>query len=328
MSMTSMVNPRRCALGGAILLAGCLLLTACAGGSAPSASSSSTTQAGPARLPAPRSAVANGVAGSAGASSTAGSAGASSTAGGGTAGLTAGLTPANQSIIYTAAVTIRAGNVADTARRITRIAAAAGGYVSAENAGSAGPGGTGQTIDITLKIPVPAYQDALAQLSSPALGKQLSLNQHASDVTQEVANVSSLVTSQEDAIAALEGLLGHAASVEDLLQVQQQISVDETTLNSLLAQQRALNSETSYATVAMTLVSPPHVTPPRKPARHSFLTGLLAGWRALRHAAGWTATALGAALPFLAIIAALGAAGYAGWRRVLRRRAGPPAPAA
>ena len=320
--MTSMVNPRRCALGGAILLAGCLLLTACAGGGAPSAASGTSAPQAAAGLPGPHSAAANGVASSAGGNSTAGSGGASA------AGLTAGLTPVNENIIYTAAVTIRAGDVAATARRITSIAQAAGGYISAENAGSAGTATTGETIGITLKIPVPAYPAVLAQLSSPALGKQLSMQQQASDVTQEVANVSSLVTSQQDAIAALEGLLQHAASVADLLQVQQQISSDETTLNSLLAQQRALGGETSYATVTMTLVSPHHAAPTNKPAHHSFLTGLLAGWHALRHAAAWVATALGAALPFGVLLAALGAAGYAGWRRYLRRRAGPAAPAA
>jgi len=313
--MTSVVNPRRCAFGGAVLLAGCVLLTSCAGGSAPSASAGGHAAAG---LPAQRQNAATG---------TFGPASGKSTTGAHATGLTAGLTPANQSIVYTAAISIRTRDVAATARQITSIAESAGGYISAENAGSASSGGTGETIGITLKIPVPSYPAVLAQLSSPALGKQLSMNQHASDVTQQVANVSSLVTSQQDAIGALEGLLSHAGSVADLLQVQQQISADETNLNSLLAQQRALNGETSYATVTMTLVSP-HVVVLHKPARHTFVTGLLAGWRSLRHAAGWVATALGAALPFLAIIAALGAAGYAAWRRRLRRRAaGPPAAA-
>ena len=245
---------------------------------------------------------------------------------GSSASLTAGLTATNQSIVYTASIEVRAANVTATASRITGIVESAGGYVSAENAGSAGPGGTGRTIDITVKIPVPAYQAVLGQLSAPALGRQLSMHVQATDVTQQVANVSSLVTSQEDAIAALDGLLQRAASVTDLLQVQQQISADESTLNSLLAQQRALNDETSYATVTMTLVSPPHVKPHKKPAEHSFLTGLLAGWHALRHASGWAATALGAGLPFLAIAAVLAALGYAGRRRYVRRRIGPPAP--
>lgn len=318
--MTSMVTPRRCALGGVILLAGCLLLTACASGGASSASSASSVAqpAGPTQRPT----AARGDAGSAGASAGEGSAGAKA------AGLATGLTAANQSIIYTASITIRASNVAATAKRITGIAEAAGGYISAENAGTASPGETGETIGITLKIPVPAYPAVLARLSSPALGKQLGMSQHASDVTQQVANVNSLVTSQQDAIDGLEGLLRHAASVTDLLQVQQQISTDETNLNSLLAQQRALNGETSYATVTMKLVSPHHAAVAHRPAPHSFLTGLLAGWRSLRHVASWVATVIGAALPFLAPIVVLGSAGYAGRRRYLRRRAaGPPAAA-
>ncbi len=321
--MTSTVLVRRCAIGGAILLAGCLLLTACGGASS---TSSPATASAPGPLTANQRGAAGNAAGpaQAGGSATGGSATGSS-ATGSSATLTAGLAPASQNIVYTASIEVRAPNVDATARRITDIVESAGGYIAAETAGSARPNRSGQTIGITLKIPVPGYEAVLAQLSSPALGTQLSIHQQASDVTQEVANVNSLVTSEQDAIAALDGLLKRAGSVSDLLQVQQQISADESALNSLQAQQRALNNETSYATVTMTLVSPPHVMQ-KKPAGHSFLTGLRSGWRALRHATAAVATALGAALPFLAIVAALAALGYASWRRYLRRRIGPPAP--
>ncbi len=321
--MTATVLARRCTLGGAVLLAGCLLLAGCGG------SSASPPSAAPrpgALSPAARQ---NAAAGSAVNGSLAAPAGRSSASGSSTSGssatLTAGLIPASEDIVYTAAIKLRALSVSATARRITAIVESAGGYISAETAGSASPARTSQTIDITLKIPVPEYDAVLAQLSSPALGAQLSMHQQATDVTQEVANVSSLVTSEQAAITALNGLLQRAASVSDLLQVQQQISADESTLNSLLAQQRALDGETSYATVTMTLVPRPHVVPVRKPAGHSFLTGLRSGWRTLRHATGWLATGLGTALPFLAVLAALAALGYAGRRRYLRRRIGPPA---
>jgi Domain of unknown function (DUF4349) len=328
--MTSTILMRRGGFGGAILLAGCLLLTACGSGSGTSSSASASAPG-----PLDRATGQNAAAGSAAGSTATGSAGRSS--GGSTATATADLAPANQSIVYTASIEIRAASVIATARRITGIVESAGGYISAETAGStagsttgsttgsAGPDRAGQTITITVKIPVAGYDAVLAQLSSPALGKQLSMHQQASDVTQQVANVTSLVTSEQAAITALDGLLQRAASVSDLLQVQQQISSDESTLNSLLAQQRALDGETSYATVSMTLLAPLHVAPPKKPAGHSFLTGLRSGWHALRHAAGWVATALGAVLPFLIIAAVLAALGYAGRRRYARRRIGPPA---
>lgn len=235
---------------------------------------------------------------------------------------TADLAPASQSIIYTASITVRSADVAAAARRVVALVVAAGGYTSAEHVVSATAGKAGETVDITLKIPVPAFQSVLGQLSSPALGKQISMQQQATDVTEQVADVDSLVTSEQDAISALQGLLKRAASVSGLLQVQQQISADESTLNSLLAQQRALDHETSYATVTMTLVSPVHKAAHKKAARHGFLAGLAAGWRALRHATAWVLTALGAAVPFLIVVVVLGGIGYGGWRRYGRRRPG------
>ena len=241
--------------------------------------------------------------------------------------MTSGLAPTDQSIIYTASMTIRSANVGSVARRIAAIVVAAGGYTSDEQLASGTPGKTGETINITLKIPVPAYQDVLAQLSSPALGKQIAMHQQATDVTQEVANVNSLVSSQEAAISALQGLLTKAASVSGLLQVQQQISADESTLNSLLAQQRALDHETTYATVTMSLVSPrAHAIVHHKSTQHGFVGGLAAGWRAFKRATAAVLTAFGAALPFLVVIFVLGGLGYLGWRRVLRRGASPAEP--
>jgi len=222
-------------------------------------------------------------------------------------------------------MTVRSANVAVAARHIASIVAAAGGYTSDEHLVAGTPGKTGETVSVTLKIPVPAYQSVLAELSSPALGKQISMQQQATDVTQQVANVNSLVTSQEDAISALQGLLKRAASVSGLLQVQQQISVDESTLNSLLAQQRALDHETSYATVSMTLVSTVHPVAHKKAAQHGFVAGLAAGWRALKRATTAVLTALGAALPFLIVVVVLGGIGYLGWRRFLRRKGEPTA---
>jgi len=300
--MTSTVLARRGALTGAVLISGCLLLSACSG------NSSETSAAAGAGAPA----TVHGAAAQAGRQAV----------------QTAKLAPASQSIIYTASLTVRAANVTAAAQRAIGIVVAVGGYTADEQATSETHGPAGRMVSLTLKIPVPSYQAVLAQLSSPALGKQISMRQQATDVTQQVADVNSLVTSQEDAIAALQGLLRHAASVPGLLQVQQQISADSSTLNSLLAQQRALDHETAYATVTMTLLSSHRAAPRVKPARHNFLTGLAAGWRTFRHATAWVLTALGAALPFLIVIVVLASIGYAGRRRIVRLvrgRAGPTA---
>jgi len=109
--------------------------------------------------------------------------------------------------------------------------------------------------------------------------------------------------------------------------VQDQISTEESSLESIEAQQRALSDETSYATVTMTIVAPkakakPAVTKPHKAAPPPGLThGLSAGWHALRVTMDWTLALLGALAPFAAIAALLAFAGYRGRRWLLRRRA-------
>ena len=158
---------------------------------------------------------------------------------------------------------MRAASVSAAVSRATSIVSDAGGYVSAENA-SSGQGQPSQaTATVTFKIPVAAYAATLAALSGGGLGTQLSLSQQAQDVTQQVADVSSRVASDQAAIAQLRALLKHAGDVSSLLSVQNQINSQESDLESMLAQQNALNHETAYATVTLTLVGPKAPAKPR-----------------------------------------------------------------
>jgi Domain of unknown function (DUF4349) len=294
------------AIGGA-MLAGGLLLAGCSG----SSSSSGSASAGSAMAGAPAAA----------AMPTAGSA---SSASGqpANAGTTARLAPASD-IIYTAQLTVRAANVSSAAAKAAQIAEGAGGYISNETT-TADPDHPSQaTATIQVKIPVPSYPATLGELAD-GLGTQLSLQQQAQDVTEQVADVNSQVTSYEAAIAQLRALLAHAGSVGDLLNVQNQINTEESALEAMQAQQRALSHETSYATVTLTILGPkakpvPHQTK----APPSLAGGLGAGWHAFKVTVSWTLAFLGAIAPFAAIVAIAGYAIYRGRRWMIRRRPGP-----
>ena len=213
--------------------------------------------------------------------------------------------PVTQSIIYTASVTVRTVHLTQAAARATQLARAAGGYVSSENTALNRAHPDRSTVSLQLKIPVGAYQAALGALSTQ-LGARLALSQHAQDVTQTVADVTSRVTSAEAAISQLRSLLRHAGSVGSLLTVQNQINAEESGLESLLARQRALNHETSFATITLLLVAPAATQHRKHPAAGGFIGGLKAGWHGLVRSVHVVLTGAGAALPFAVILAVIG----------------------
>jgi hypothetical protein len=227
----------------------------------------------------------------------------------------------SQSIIYTAHLAVRAKDVAAAAAKATSIATAAGGYVS--NQQETIPPGRHQVpeVSLELKIPVAAYTTTLTNLSAQ-LGRRISFGQHAQDVTQQVADVNSRVTSAVAAIKQLRALLSKAGTVSALLSVQEEINSQEANLEALLAQQRSLAHQTSYATISVTVIGQ-HTARVKKHAKiPGFLAGLRGGWHALVLVVGWALTALGSALPLGILVVALGVA-FVTWRRLARRR-NPP----
>jgi len=203
------------ALPAGLALISMAALAGCSGGGASSSASSAPA------LGAPDAHAANGaiaspaVAGAASAASGSKSAGGTG-AGAGQDASAARLAPAGQQLIYTAQLTVRARDVDDAVSQATSIATAAGGYVSSENA-SSDPAQPSQSLaTVTLKVPVVAYPTTLSELSGNALGTRLSLAQQTQDVTQQVADVSSRVASDEAAITQLRALLSRAGSVGGL----------------------------------------------------------------------------------------------------------------
>jgi len=283
-----------------VLLAGaCLLAAGCSAGGSSASSGSAAAAPGAVSLPAR-------------------AAGGSSAANGGAA---LAALPAPASIIYTASLTVRAADITRAAAQATQLARAAGGYVSSENTALDRAHPDLSTVSLQLKIPVAAYPATLGTLGR--LGTRLALSQHAQDVTETVADVTSRVTSAQAAITQLRALLAHAGSVADLLSVQNQINAEEASLESLQARQRALAHETALGTVSLLLVSKP-LPVARKKAPGGFLGGLAAGWHGLVRAVSLLLTGAGAALPFAVILVP---AGYLAYRRLAHRalRRGPAA---
>src|SRR5215469_3139127 len=167
---------------GAALVPGLVVIAMAAlAGCSSGGSSSESTSAGGNAVAAPAAGAASGPA----AVPSAG--GAKSEAGTGQAASARRLAPTGQQLIYTAQLTVRAHDVGTAISRATSIVSAAGGYVSAENASNDPNHPSQSTATIELKIPAVVYAATLGELAGGGLGTQLSLQQQAQDVTQQVA---------------------------------------------------------------------------------------------------------------------------------------------
>jgi hypothetical protein len=239
---------------------------------------------------------------------------------GGKARLTTLPALAPRSVVYTASLTVRSTDVTSAAAQAAWLARDAGGYVSSEHTTTSPRHPAGGSVYLQLKVPAVAYPATLAAVAR--LGTRLSQSRQAQDVTQTVADVTSRVTSAQQAIAQLRRLFARAATVSELLAVQEQINSEEASLEALQAQQRALARETTFATISLDLVSPPAAAGRHHRGTGGFTAGLVAGWRALRAVVGGLLTAAGAVLPFVIPAALLLLAGFWARRWRVRHHAG------
>ena len=132
--------------------------------------------------------------------------------------------------------------------------------------------------------------------------------------------MGSRVTSDEAAITQLRALLKDTGNVSGLLSVQDQINSEESDLESMLAQQQALNHETAYATVTLTILGPKAPAKAKhKPAPPPGLaSGLGGGWRAFRLSVDWLLALIGSVAPFAAVVVVIGGGVWWARRRLAR----------
>lgn len=209
-------------------------------------------------------------------------------------------------------VDVARGRVASAADRAEAIALGVGGEVDTDDRSS----GRYATASLLLRVPPSSLTSVLGQLGR--LGHERSRQLSTTDVTEKVADVNSRVASAQQAIVRLRTLYANATKVSDVIAVESELNQRESDLESLQAQQRALQRQTSLASITLTLQTAKAVAKPATKHHHSrsgFVGGLSRGWDGFVSAAKWVATAVGTLLPFLVLLALLAVAARIAWRR-------------
>jgi hypothetical protein len=221
----------------------------------------------------------------------------------------------DRQVVRTAELAVRVRDIAGAAGRAREAASGLGGLVASEDVVT---DGARREAVLTLRVPADRLGVLLDRLAG--LGTVVSRHQEATDVTEQVVDLRSRLDSQRRSVARVRALLDRARTVGEVVSVEGELAKREADLEALEARLRVLSGQVELASVTVRLTPPPPAEPADAPG---FLAGLRAGWRALTGAFVVLATALGAALPFLALLAVLAGAA---WRvraaaRVRRSRA-------
>jgi hypothetical protein len=228
-----------------------------------------------------------------------------------------------RAIIKTGSLTIEAKDVNTERQNAITVITGLKGQVASEDTSSDDDGKITRA-NLVLKVPTSSYETAIQRLSE--LGKRLRIHQESSDVTEQVVDVESRIASQRASLERMRTLLAKANTIGEIVSVETELTRREADLESLLAKQKNLSLQTELATLALTLTAKgePQVT--EDPDR-GFLAGLKGGWDAFTTTFSALATAFGAVLPFLVLLALIGVPLWRFRHRIRRQPAMTPAPA-
>ncbi|WP_328327793.1 DUF4349 domain-containing protein [Kribbella sp. NBC_00382] len=214
-----------------------------------------------------------------------------------------------RAIIKTGALTIETdADVNGQRQKAIGIIASLRGQVASEDSTSNEDGRITQS-NLVVKVPTGSYETAIDRLSD--LGKRTAIHQESSDVTEQVVDVDSRISSQRASLDRMRALLTKATTIGEIVSVESELTRREADLEALLAKQKNLSLQTELATLNLTLAEKGKAPEPAKAESHGFLSGLRGGWNAFTATFSALATAVGALLPFLIALALIG---YPIWR--------------
>ncbi|MFF7261740.1 DUF4349 domain-containing protein [Streptomyces sp. NPDC008159] len=201
-------------------------------------------------------------------------------------------------VIRTASLTVRVKDVPkalDEARTVTENA---GGFVGDESTTRDGKGR--ERTRVVLRVPAEKYEEVLTALAGT--GKLIERKAKAEDVTEQVVDVESRITTQRASVARIRELMDRATKISDVVTLEGELSTRQADLESLLARQKSLKDRTSLATIKLSL-SETAVKKADKDDEPGFVDALAGGWNAFVAVFRWLGMALAAILPFAAATA-------------------------
>jgi len=202
-------------------------------------------------------------------------------------------------IARTASVTVVVDDVKAATQSLENLAATMNGWVTTESMSLPQDDPTSRAYaSIVIAVPADSFNDALSQID--AIGKVTDRSIQAEDVTEQVVDIDSRITTMRASIARLQELMAKSGSVSDIAAVERELTQREADLESLLAQQKSLQQRVATSTIAINVMTP---AVEQQQQQTGFVSALKAGWDAMTTAGRYLIIVIGALLPWAALAA-------------------------
>lgn len=223
-------------------------------------------------------------------------------------------------VVKTGAVTlvVSRGRLSATVDEMTNTVSGLGGYVTDAKSAEGGDSPTG---DLTLRVPASSFETLLTRVR--ALGKPTSVTTSGQDVTAQYVDLDARIHSLQATRDQFLQLLSKATQIGDILNVEQQLSGLQTQIEQLQGQQRLLDDQSSFGTLAVHLseASPSLIPAPVGPLKGP--SGWSKAWnharRSFTHGIQSVISASGGVAIFVVVVLLLAAVARLTWA-VIRRR--------
>jgi len=198
--------------------------------------------------------------------------------------------------IVSGSMTVTADDPAAASKEAVRLVEAAGGRVDGRQEYAPSNGDMGSA-SLTLRIPAEKLQSVIDDLAALGIdGRADEVSTNSTDVTVAVADLDSRIATQRGIIDRLNALFGRAATIADLIELEERIAQHQSTLEELEAQQRSVADQVALSTLSLYLRSEAEA-PTVEPM--DFVSGLETGWGAFVGFFSGLLVALGVLLPWL-----------------------------
>lgn len=231
--------------------------------------------------------------------------------------------PTTRAVVRTGSLALVSKHPNRVRDEIDTVLASVGGTVDREDTRRS-PKGVIVSSTLVLRVPVAQFGAAVHALGR--LARVETAESSSKDVTTELIDVGERVQTLRTSIDRLQRFQRRSNDADTLIRYEREIADRQAELQSLVAQRDYLANQAAMATLTVYLSTPAtYVPPPDRLKDAGFWPGLKAGWNALVDTVVVVLTAVGAVLPFAAVLALVGVPVWLLVRRLRARRTPTPA---